>query len=68
MTERRPPYLDGQPEVTLTPLELRVQQLERHLRIACEVIQALLDDEGLQRCPACGWRLKEERTPSRPLD
>jgi len=39
MTEHRTPYLvDCQPEVTLTPLELRVQQLERELRIAVGVV------------------------------
>ena len=58
MTERRPPY-SADPPITLTPLELRVQSLERDLRIACEVITALLQSEGRERCPNCGWRLKD---------
>ena len=61
MTEHRTPYLvDCQPEVTLTPLELRVQQLERELRIAVGVVRALLEAEGHRVCPCCGYSLKED--------
>ena len=61
MTERRTPYMtNSQPAVTRTPLELRVQSLERELRIACAVIQAMLEREGRERCPNCGYQLKPD--------
>jgi len=63
MPERRTPYLtECQPQVTLTPLELRVQQLERELSIAHGVIHALLEREGREACPCCGHRLRGEDT------
>ena len=64
MTERREPfrtlgYIGPVDKVSTVTLTFRqYQTVLDDLHIAQQVIIALLEKEGRERCPNCGWSLK----------
>jgi len=67
MPERRTPYLTtGTIQFAPNGAEAEVLRLRREVDRMWLVIQALLEREGREACPRCGYRLREDEKPNRP--